>query len=464
MTKPAHIAVIDIGKTHAKLALVDGVSMAEIAVTSRNNIVVAGPPYPHFDLDALWQFVTSALTDMQAAHGIDAISITTHGAAAVLLDGQGNLAAPMLDYEYIGPDAVASEYNSIRPDFAQTGSPRLALGLNLGAQLFWQFQRDPDLLARTAQVVTYPQYWGYLLTGQTACDPCSLGCHTDLWNPFTNAPSDLVGKLGLTGKLAPLRAPSDVLGTVLPDVARALGLAQGIPVYVGIHDSNASLLPHMQAMQPPFGVVSTGTWVIAMAMGAKDAPLDQARDVLVNLNAFSGAVPSARFMGGREYEILCGGADLPPADDAAMQQVLDGKIMLLPAVITSAGPFQGRNMGWANGPAPQIGSPHYSAAIAAYLALMTKTCLDLIGQHGAIVVEGPFTRNIAYLQMLAALTGQGRPIFAATSQTGTSTGAALLATGGVPIAPQMQQIVIPAWPQAAAYETLWNRRAESGAI
>jgi sugar (pentulose or hexulose) kinase len=464
MTKPAHIAVIDIGKTHAKLALVDGESMAEITVTSYQNKVLAGPPYPHFDLGALWLFVKSALVDMQAAHGIDAISITTHGAAAVLLDGQGNLAAPMLDYEYIGPDAVAKEYDAIRPDFAQTGSPRLALGLNLGAQLFWQFQRDPDLLARTAQVVTYPQYWGYLLTGQTACDPCSLGCHTDLWNPFANAPSDLVAKLGLTGKLAPLRAPSDVLGPILPDLARALGLSQGIPVYVGIHDSNASLLPHVLAMQPPFGVVSTGTWVIAMAMGATDAPLDQTRDVLVNLNALGAAVPSARFMGGREYEMLCAGAVLPPADDAAMQQVLQSKIMLLPSVIGSAGPFQGRNMGWVNGNAPQIGSPHRSAAIAAYLALMTKTCLDLIGQQGAIVVEGPFTRNAAYLQMLAALTGPTRPVFAATSQTGTSTGAAMLATGGLPHPPQIQQTEIPAWTDVAAYAALWHRRAESAAI
>ncbi len=463
MSAPAHIAVIDIGKTHAKLALVDRASMAEIAVTSCQNKILAGPPYPHFDLDALWLFVKSALTDMQAAHGIDAISITTHGAAAVLLDGQGNLAAPMLDYEYIGPDAVAEEYDGIRPDFAQTGSPRLALGLNLGAQLFWQFQRDPSLLARTAQVVTYPQYWGYLLTGQTACDPCSLGCHTDLWNPFTNAPSDLVAKLGLAGKLAPLRAPFDVLGAVLPDLARALGLPRGIPVYVGIHDSNASLLPHILAMPPPFGVVSTGTWVIAMAMGAKDAPLDQTRDVLVNLNALGAAVPSARFMGGREYEILCAGADLPPADDAAMQQVLAGQIMLLPSVINSAGPFQGRKMGWADGNAPQIGSTQYSAAIAAYLALMTKTCLDLIGQQGAIVVEGPFTRNTAYLQMLTALTGPNRPVFAATSQTGTSTGAALLATGGLPHPQQIQQTAIPDWPEVAAYEAFWQKRAALGA-
>ena len=34
MTARRHIAVIDIGKTNAKLALVDGASLAEIAVTT----------------------------------------------------------------------------------------------------------------------------------------------------------------------------------------------------------------------------------------------------------------------------------------------------------------------------------------------------------------------------------------------------------------------------------------------
>ena len=41
----------------------------------------------------------------------------------------------------------------------------------------------------------------------------------------------------------------------------------GTPVLTGIHDSNASLLPHLIDRKPPFAVVSTGTWVIAMAIG-----------------------------------------------------------------------------------------------------------------------------------------------------------------------------------------------------
>ena len=41
--KPNHIAVIDIGKTNAKVALVDLNDLSEIAVATRPNKVLAGP-------------------------------------------------------------------------------------------------------------------------------------------------------------------------------------------------------------------------------------------------------------------------------------------------------------------------------------------------------------------------------------------------------------------------------------
>ena len=45
---PRHVAVIDIGKTNVKLALVDMGELSEIAVVTRPNVVRDGPPYPHF--------------------------------------------------------------------------------------------------------------------------------------------------------------------------------------------------------------------------------------------------------------------------------------------------------------------------------------------------------------------------------------------------------------------------------
>ncbi|MPQ93288.1 FGGY-family carbohydrate kinase [Thioclava sp. JE_KL1] len=419
-TAPRHIAVIDVGKTNAKLALVDARSLEEIAVVTRPNRVLPGPPWPHFDLEGHWAFFLEHLSAFHAEHGVDAISVTTHGASAVLLDDERQLAVPMLDYEHDGPEASAADYDRLRPDFARTGSPRLPVGLNLGAQLHWQFTTWPDLHDRVAHIVTYPQYWGLLLTANLATDVTSLGCHTDLWSPWERRFSELPQRLGIAEKIAPPQQPGRVLGTLRAEVSERTGLSPATPVMVGIHDSNASLLPYLGS-EEPFSVISTGTWVIAMAIGAARKPLDPARDTLINVNALDAPVPSARFMGGREYELLREGSNAAPTPQACAKILAQGT-MILPSAVPGTGPFPDHPLEWigeARTPSERM------AAIGFYLAMMTESCLDLIGALGPAIVEGPFASNPAYLDMLAALRPDG--VRVAQSATGTSVGAALLA-------------------------------------
>ncbi|MEM7318604.1 MAG: FGGY-family carbohydrate kinase [Pseudomonadota bacterium] len=420
---PGHIAVIDIGKTNAKLALVDGFDLSEIAVVTRANTVLSGPPYPHFDVETIWAFLLDALTRFRDQHRVDAISITTHGAAGALLTSGGGLAAPILDYEHRGPDSVAGAYDTLRPAFEDTGSPRLPVGLNLGAQIHWQFARDPVLRARTDTIVTYPQYWAHRLTGRLACDVSSLGCHTDLWNPFESEFSALVDRLDLTGKMAPARKSADLLGPLLPDIAAQTGLDPDTPVFCGIHDSNASLLPHVMRRDPPFSVVSTGTWVIAMTIGGTKVALDPARDVLVNVSGLGEPVPSARFMGGREYDLIRAGQSAQ-CEAAVLRSVAERGPLLMPSVVPESGPFQGRAHHWI-GPEPAPGTAERIAALSFYLALMTAECLSLTGHRGPIIVEGPFSTNTGYCDMLSASTNC--PVIVSDGVTGTSQGAALLA-------------------------------------
>lgn len=423
MTTPRHIAVIDIGKTNAKLALVDLSTLTEMAVVTRPNIVQPGPPYPHYDVDGHWAFLLDALATFHRDHGVDAISITTHGACAALLNATGALATPILDYEHTYPAEIVEAFDAIKPDFAETGSPKLAGGLNIGAQLHWLFTTDPTLKGRTAQIVTYPQYWGYRLTGVAATDITSIGCHTDLWNPYEGTFSELLMQLDIADKIATVRRPSDILGPILPQIAEATGLAPDTPVCVGIHDSNASLYPHVVSQDGPVSVVSTGTWVIVMSMKAGGAvALDPTRDTLVNVNAHEQAVASARFMGGREYEVIQQGQSIDPTEQD-VTTVLDGKTMLLPSIASGSGPFQGRQMQW-HGVEPDVGSGKRSAALSFYLALMTGTCLNLVGGAGPTIVEGPFARNPEYLAMLQAVTT--RAVLTNAAVTGTSIGAAML--------------------------------------
>ena len=417
-----HVAVIDIGKTNAKLALVRLLDQSEIAVVTRPNTVLPGPPYPHFDVEGHWEFILDGLSRFHAEFGIGAITVTTHGASGALIAEDGSLAAPILDYEHTGPDDSASAYDAIRPPFSETGSPRLSMGLNLGAQLHWQFTTNPDLRDRVAHVVTYPQFWAYKLTGVLATDVTSLGCHTDLWNPYDGQFSSLPEALGIAGKIAPPMKPGEVLGPVKSDVAHRTGLPPETPVYCGIHDSNASLLSHLVARKPPFSVVSTGTWVIAMAVGGKPVTLDPDLDTLVNVNAFGEAVPSARFMGGREHDMVLDGSAVEVAEEDTLA-VLNQRRMLLPAVVPETGPFAGMQARWHRGEPPK-GSGQRGAAVGFYLALVTARCLELIGHEGPIIVEGPFARNSTYLTMLGVASSSA--VVPMDSTTGTSQGAALL--------------------------------------
>ena len=448
MTRYNKIAVLDVGKTNAKIALVDAGTLEEIAVEKRPNTVLAGPPWPHFDLDGHWRFFLDRLKDLQARYGVDAISITTHGASAVLLHASGALAAPMLDYEHHGPEETAAAYDALRPDFAETGSPRLGMGLNVGAQLFWQFSTDPGLFDRTAHILTYPQYWAYRLTGVLASDVTSLGCHTDLWNPWTGTPSSLVDRLGIGEKLAPPRRPFDILGAVSPEVAAATGLSPDTPVSCGIHDSNASLLPYLFGREPSFSVVSTGTWVIVMSMGEGRPALDPARDTLVNVNAFGQPVASARFMGGREYELIASGHETA-VTAADREAVLSGGLMLMPAVEPGSGPFQNRPGGFTKEPATD---GQRLVALSYYLALMTDTCLGLVAAAGPVIIEGPFARNGDFLAMLAALRPEG--VAVAHSTTGTSIGSALLLADD-PRGPATESVVAEDVERLRAYAENW---------
>ena len=148
------------------------------------------------------------------------------------------------------PQAIRDAYDVLRPPFAKTGSPRLSMGLNLGAQLHYQQTAFPAAFAKVAAILTYPQYWAARLTGVTANEVTSLGCHTDLWNPQTGTYSALVDTLGIRPLMAPTRPAFDALGPLLPEIAAMIGTS--VPVYCGIHDSNASLLPHLVDRADPF--------------------------------------------------------------------------------------------------------------------------------------------------------------------------------------------------------------------
>ena len=427
--RPQAVAVFDVGKSNVRLTAVNDSGVA-LAALERQNGVDSSPPYPHFEADELYAWLIDGLATLARDFAIHSVVPVTHGACAALVDDDG-LVLPTMDYEFRGVSEIDSDYDAIARDFARTASPKLPAGLNLGRQLFWQQRRFPREFSR-ATILPYPQYWAARLCGVRAWEPTSLGCHTDLWEPGCGDFSTFAKKMKWDSRFGHRVSAWTPLGLPLPEVV-ATGLSNECKILAGIHDSNASYLAHRATRAQPFCVVSTGTWIVAMAHGS---PLDVLRedlDMLANVDAFGNPVPTARFMGGREYAAICGADGVlaqPSAGD--LETVLESGALAIPSFADQGGPLRAQ-IGRIVGNAP--GAPSPRAALAAlYCALMTDYCLTMLEARGDIILEGRLASNEAFASALAALR-EPQPVFRSPDETGTLRGAvalSLLARGKNP--------------------------------
>jgi len=447
------IAVFDVGKTNAKIALVDPALGQEIWSARRPNEVVEREAGRELDVIAIERWLLEVLREAPERPRVAAIVPIAHGAAAVLVDHDGVvLAAP--DYEDPRFDTVAEEYAPLRDPWSSTFSPNLPHGLNLGRQLFYLQTRRPDVFARTAQILTYPQYWSWRLSGVMSTEVTSLGTHTDLWRPHDQTYTQLARKQGWARRMPSMRNASDRLGRIRDGVAAATGLPASCEVACGIHDSNASYLRFlMDREREVFTVVSSGTWTIVMTNRGDLRRLREDRDMLANVNAFGAPVATARYMGGREYEVIAGGAEEPTVD--AVIEVISQGVIALPSFAT-AGPYAGRP-GRIEGDESLVGSRR-TALATLYSALMTAQLIESLGAAGEIFVDGPLARNPLFARLLGACVPVGT-VRAYPEGGGTRVAAYL---GGLksPAAGALNSVAPLRLPGLLEYQANWRHRLQ----
>jgi sugar (pentulose or hexulose) kinase len=443
-----------VGKTSVKLTVADEEGRALETQTCASR-VLDEPPYPHFDVEKTWGFITDTLAVLAKRHRVGCIVPVAHGACAAIV-GDANLDLPILDYEHELSD-VDRDYEPLARDFERTGSPELPHGLNLGRQLFWLERHHPEAFRKARFILPYPQYWAYQLSGVARTEITSLGCHTDLWQPSLRRFSAFAESRGYAARFAPMASAWQRIGRVDQSLAARTGLPASCEVLAGIHDSNASYFAHRAAMTDAFTVVSTGTWTVLMAAGRSTDGLDPARDMLVNVDALGDPVACARFMGGREYQAVAGERALGvDADDGAIKWIVDRGVMAHPQFADHGGPFRtskGRITpeGW------QPASPSEASALATlYTALVTDHCLELLGAAGDILVDGRMTQNHAWLSTLAALR-PSQTVRTGDEVEGSVRGAAALAAWPKRLAPAPARACSPrALPGLETYRAAWR--------
>lgn len=405
------VVVLDAGKTNAKLTLWDPAGRP-LAHRVRPNGNGQSHGYRALDANGIENWLSETLSEFARLGDIGAIIPVGHGAAAALILDDRLFAAPM-DYEQEFDAAEREGYVAQRDPFRDTGSPLLPQGLNLGIQLH-HLERLTGPWPDGLSILPWPQYWAWRLCGIGASEVSSLGCHTDLWKPLQGEYSDLARRRGWSERMAPLRAAGEELGYLSPEWAARTGAPGNCVVLCGLHDSNAALLAargHSQIRDTDATVLSTGTWFVAMrSPGAKTSidvsTLDEARDCLVNVDVQGRPIPSARFMGGRELELIShvSAHELanyePQKFIARLPALLDTGAAAMPTFAGGFGPFPQARGEWRNKP-HDAGDQRAIAGL--YLALMADACLDLVGSRDTLLIEGRFAAAVIFSGALAAL-------------------------------------------------------------
>lgn len=452
-----HIAVIDVGKTNKKILIYDHLLKVVDEKFVRIPELEDGD-VSYDDVDTLKTWILKTLSYFSSRYNIKVISTSGHGATYSLVDEDCRNVVPQVAYTTDpGMEFHKAFYEKCGDPVElqkSTATPNFNLLINPAKGIYFSQLKFPKEFSNVKHILLYAQYFGFWLTGNLCADPTYAGNHTYLLNFENRTWSDVADKLNIRHLLPEkFMNPWESLGTIKPKFAEATGLSNDTIVTVGIHDSNASMLPYMISMNEAFLLNSTGTWCVIMneKEEVKFEDDELGKVVFYNMNAFGKPVKTAIFLGGLEFEHYAellkeihGRSDYPKFDASIIQKLIDDKDkFILPSVAAGIGQFpHSRARAVENGnifDLKEIESGvsvpdffgNYEEALAVLnlsLAVQTKVSFDRADMTKGLSVftEGGFSKNDSYNTLMTSFYPESE-FFLTDLKEASAFGAAIIA-------------------------------------
>ena len=488
------IAVFDIGMTNKKIAIYDD-SLRQLDVRYHNfgPKIVNGSIESH-DLEAMEEWLIAELKSFAEKYPVKALAVSAHGATFVCMGKDGKNAIPCVYYTHEpGEDfhrRFYDRFGKAEELQARTGTPSFKAMINPAKGIFFAKEKFGEDFKNVTAILAYPQYWGFRFTGKMGIETTYMGNHTYLWDQVDHNISTVAHDLGIAPLIpAEMRKPWDTLGTISAEFSAKTGLAPETIVTLGIHDSNAALLPHFAKKgEQGFILNSTGTWCVIMNpvehYGFAEDELGKV--VFFNISAFGKPVKTAIFLGGLEFETWSSlflkrhrQETLPAWNEELYRSILKEKrIFLLPELTPGSGQFpssrariveDGKNYYF---DAAEPAAPCLSdfekcfAVLRISLVMQTLTALERSGfeKGHEVYTEGGFRKDESYSRLLASALPDNK-LFLTDISEASALGAAMtakMALTGKPLADLAGDIEIiyqaqenGFFPELEAYRTAW---------
>lgn len=404
--------VLDIGKTNVKLIFLKGEKIIKEYKTKQKNSKFKNT-IKVLSAEHIINWLIQNLRKESNKYILENFVCTAHagGLAFIGFDNKEILACT--DYEY-GFDKFKKDFKKIVPKFTYSLTPLLEGGLNTGQQLFYISKKYPSILKKTKYILSYPQYIAWKLSKNYATEISYLGCHSYLWNFKKNEYSSLVKTLNLQNKFPPIKNAWDKIGGLSINNSE-------INILNGVHDSNASYLYFLKSKLKNFTLVSTGTWYITLNQQTSITKLKPNYDMLCGKNIFGKSVPTMRFMGGREYDILIKKLKIS-SKNYKISKIDLQKNLILPSY-ASGGPFKIKNHNLKK--ILSLPNEKKYALICIYISFVLNFVLDKMNSQNNLILDGPITKNKIIMNIIASLRYKQKT-YKNNKEIGTGLGASML--------------------------------------
>ncbi len=236
---------IDLGTSAIKLLLVDERGEILNAVAKEYPLSFPQPGWSEQRPEDWWQAVLLGVPEL--LNGFDATEVKGIGAGGqmhglVALDDQDNVIRPAILWND-GRTGEETEWlnTKIGKDKLSAYTGNIAFAGFTAPKLLWMQKHEPDNFARIARIMLPKDYINYRLTGVHACDYSDasgmllLDVQNRCWS------WEMLDVCGVKEEQMPRIFESyEVIGTVKPEIAKALGLPENVKVVAGAGDNAAA--------------------------------------------------------------------------------------------------------------------------------------------------------------------------------------------------------------------------------
>jgi xylulokinase len=242
-----HTLGIDIGTFETKGVLVAHDGTITATASRPHKMLVPRPGWAEHRADEDWWgdfvFVTKALLAQSGLdpHQIKAVAASAIGPCMLPVDAEGR---PLMNGVLYGVDTRATDQiaalnEAIGEDVILAACGNALTSQSVGPKILWLKETQPELFARTAQVLTSTSYLIWKLTGEYVIDHYTAANFSPLYDVGRQDWTDELADFLPLDRLPRLMWSSEIAGRVTAAAAAETGLAIGTPVTCGTIDAAA---------------------------------------------------------------------------------------------------------------------------------------------------------------------------------------------------------------------------------